>query len=283
VVGMKTIQEVVESSASVSVDPDRVKIILPEDFDMPPGGLHIRWPDAPLEQEARLMDYKWYAALAYVRANKLNYNVIEGPQRPLRHHRQRQGLQRHAPGAGDLGLDDDTCRQLGIRVHKVNVVWPLEATITRELRQGLQEILVVEEKRQVIEYQLKEELYNWRADVRPNVLGKFDEPEGDASGGEWSMPNPSQNWLLRAKADLTPAIIAKAIAKRLKKLGVTATTSPRAWTRASPPSRRASAPCRSSRPTPASARPGSAAAARTTPARACPRARAPWPASAATT
>ena len=66
--GMKTIQEVVESSASVSVDPDRVKIIVPEDFLMPPGGLHIRWPDAPLEQEARLMDYKWYAALAYVRA-----------------------------------------------------------------------------------------------------------------------------------------------------------------------------------------------------------------------
>jgi len=100
------------------------------------------------------------------------------------------------------------------------VVWPLEATITRSFAQGLQEILVVEEKRQVIEYQIKEELYNWRPDVRPNVLGKFDEPEGDSTGGEWSMPNPSENWLLRAKADLTPAIIAKAIAKRLKKLGV---------------------------------------------------------------
>jgi indolepyruvate ferredoxin oxidoreductase len=135
----------------------------------------------------------------------LNYNVIEGPQRPLRHHRQRQGLQRHAPGAGGPGLDDDTCRQLGIRLHKVNVVWPLEATITREFATGLQEILVVEEKRQVIEYQLKEELYNWRADVRPNVLGKFDDPKATATGGEWSMPNPSQNWLLRAKADLTPA------------------------------------------------------------------------------
>ena len=56
--------------------------------------------------------------------------------------------------------------------------------------------------------------------MRPNVLGKFEEPDGDATGGEWSMPNPSENWLLRAKADLTPAIIAKAIAKRLKKLGV---------------------------------------------------------------
>jgi len=119
------------------------------------------------------------------------------------------------------------CRQLGIRLHKVNVVWPLEATITRDFAQGLQEILVVEEKRQVIEYQLKEELYNWRADVRPNVLGKFDEGDGDESGGEWSQPNPSKNWLLRAQADLTPAIIGKAIAKRLKKLGVDADTTAR--------------------------------------------------------
>jgi indolepyruvate ferredoxin oxidoreductase len=174
--GMKTIQEVVESSSSISVDPDRVKIILPEDFAMPPGGLHIRWPDAPLEQEARLMDYKWYAALAYIRANKLNYNVIEGKQDRFGIIASGKAYNDTRQALVDLGLDDDTCRQLGIRVHKVNVVWPLEATITRDFAQGLQEILVVEEKRQVIEYQLKEELYNWRADVRPNVLGKFDEP-----------------------------------------------------------------------------------------------------------
>ena len=154
--GLKTVQEVVESSSSISVDPDRVNIILPEDFVMPPGGLHIRWPDAPLEQEARLMDYKWYAALAYVRANKLNYNVVATP-------RDRFGLIASGKAYNDmrqalidLGLDDDHCRQLGIRVHKVNVVWPLEAGITRDFAEGLQEILVVEEKRQVIEYQIKE-------------------------------------------------------------------------------------------------------------------------------
>ena len=218
--GMKTIQEVVESSGSISVDPDRVKIVLPEDFAMPPGGLHIRWPDAPLEQEARLMDYKWYAALAYIRANKLNYNVIEGPHDRFGIIASGKAYNDTRQALIDLGLEDEVCRQLGIRLHKVNVVWPLEATITRDFAQGLQEILVVEEKRQVIEYQIKEELYNWRADVRPNVLGKFDEVPGDNSGGEWSMPNPSQNWLLRPKADLTPAIIARAIAKRLKKLGV---------------------------------------------------------------
>ena len=87
---------------------------------------------------------------------------------------------------------------------------------------GLREILVVEEKRQVIEYQLKEELYNWRPDVRPNVLGKFEEQEGDYSGGEWSLPNPSGHTLLRANADLSPPLIARAIARRLKKLGLDA-------------------------------------------------------------
>ncbi len=218
--GMKTIQEVVESAASVTVDPGRVKIVLPEDFVMPPGGVHIRWPDGALDQEARLFDHKWYAALAYVRANKLNHNVVQGSHDRFGLIASGKAYNDMRQALVDLGLDDDACRALGIRVHKVNVVWPLEATITRDFAQGLQEILVVEEKRQIVEYQIKEELYNWRTDVRPNVLGKFDEPDGDATGGEWSMPNPSENWLLRAKADLTPAIVAKAIAKRLFKTGM---------------------------------------------------------------
>ena len=186
--GMKTIQEIVESAASVSVDPDRVDIILPEDFEMPPGGLHIRWPDAPLEQEARLMNYKWYAALAYVRANRLNHNVIEGSHERFGIIASGKAYNDTRQALFDLGLDDETCRRIGLRLHKVNVVWPLEASITREFALGLEEILVVEEKRQVIEYQLKEQLYGWRPDVRPHVLGKFDESESDEAGGEWARP-----------------------------------------------------------------------------------------------
>jgi indolepyruvate ferredoxin oxidoreductase len=216
--GMKTIQEIVESSATAVIDPERVQIQWPTDFQMPPGGVHIRWPDTALEQEARLFDYKWYAALAYIRANRLNYNVIATPHDRFGIIASGKAYNDTRQALLDLGLDDDTCRRLGIRLHKVGVVWPLEAQGTREFAQGLREILVVEEKRQVIEYQLKEELYNWRADVRPNVLGKFDEIEGDYSGGEWAMPNPTANTLLRANADLSPALIARAIARRLKKL-----------------------------------------------------------------
>ena len=220
--GMKTIQEIVESSAAVSLDPHRVQIKVPTDFQMPPGGLHIRWPDQPLEQEARLFHYKWYAALAYLRANRLNYNVIEGASDRLGLIASGKAYNDTRQALMDLGLDEAACARAGIRLHKVGVVWPLEAQTTREFATGLQEILVIEEKRQIIEYQIKEELYNWRADVRPNVLGKFNEGSDALGGGEWSMANPTANTLLRANADLSPAIIARAIAQRLKKLGVPA-------------------------------------------------------------
>jgi indolepyruvate ferredoxin oxidoreductase len=225
--GMKTIQEIVESSATAMIDPDRVEIKLPTDFVMPSGGVHIRWPDAALDQEQRLFDYKWYAALAYIRANRLNYNAIEGKNDRFGLIASGKAYNDTRQALLDLGLDDATCQRIGIRLHKVGVVWPLEAQLTREFASGLQEILVVEEKRQVIEYQLKEELYNWRSDVRPNILGKFDEQEGDHSGGEWSVSNPSAHTLLRANADLSPALIAKAIAKRIKKLGLDAHTQAR--------------------------------------------------------
>ena len=219
--GMKTIQEIVESSATAMIDPERVQIQIPTDFEMPPGGVHIRWPDSALPQEERLFNYKWYAALAYVRANRLNYNVIAGPHDRFGIIASGKAYNDTRQALLDLGLDDAACRQLGIRLHKVGVVWPLEAQITREFATGLREILVVEEKRQVIEYQLKEELYNWRPDVRPNVVGKYVD-DAQTPGGEWARANPTSDTLLRATADLTPALIARAIAARLKKLGIDA-------------------------------------------------------------
>ena len=210
-VAMKAVTDVVESSASVIVDPDRVHIVIPSDFIVPPDGLNIRWPDPPLVQESRLLDYKFYAMLAYVRANKLNYNVIDSPNARFGIMTAGKAYSDTRQALVDLGLDDDTCRQIGIRLHKVNVTWPLEASLTRDFATGLEEILVVEEKRQILEYALKEELYNWREDVRPRVYGKFDEKEG----GEWALPQGA--WLLPAHYELSPALIAKAIAARLER------------------------------------------------------------------
>src|SRR3954470_13325843 len=82
-IGFKTVAETMDSSASVSIDPGRVEIVLPTDFDMPPGGLNIRWPDPPLDQELRLHRYKVYAAMAYARVNRLNHIVMDSPQARL--------------------------------------------------------------------------------------------------------------------------------------------------------------------------------------------------------
>ncbi|MGO4331769.1 indolepyruvate ferredoxin oxidoreductase family protein [Cupriavidus sp. M-11] len=218
--GMKTVQEVVESGASVVTDTDRVSIVLPEDFIAPQGGLHIRWPDDPLGAEARMMEYKWPAALAYIRANRLNRNVIEGPHGRLGIIASGKAYSDTRQALLDLGLDDGTCRELGIRVHKVSVVWPLEPGSVRDFAHGLREILVVEEKRPIIEQQLKDELYHQSPDRRPAVFGKYGHSEG--AGGEWSHRKPGDDWLLRAKADLSPALVAKAIAQRLAHLGVPA-------------------------------------------------------------
>jgi len=212
-VGMKCITDIVEVSASVDVGADRVRILLPEDFRMPPDGLNIRLPDTPLQQEARLLDYKLYAALSYARANGLNRELWQVPADQARFGIMTSGKAyldtRQA--MADLGLTDDVCRRIGVRLFKVGMVWPLEATGTQRFAEGLDEILVVEEKRQVLEYQLKEELFGWIGTGRkiPRVVGKFD----DKDGGEWSVPQG--NWLLPAHYEFSPAIVAKVIGARL--------------------------------------------------------------------
>jgi len=214
-VAFKALADTVETSASVDVDPDRVDIRMPTDFTLPPDGLNIRWPDPPLVQERRLLNFKLYAALAYCRANALNRIVIDAPAPRLGIITSGKSYLDVRQAFDDLGIDDALAARIGIRLYKVGMVWPLEADGVRQFAEGLEEILVIEEKRQLLEYQLKEELYNWREDVRPRVVGKFDEK------GEWaSSPRDDGtvdhgHWLLPAAGELTPAMIARAIAARI--------------------------------------------------------------------
>jgi indolepyruvate ferredoxin oxidoreductase len=209
-VAMKCVTDVVESSASVEIDTEGLDIVLPPAPALE-GGLGIRWPDAPLEQEARLVDHKWYAALDYIRANRLNRVVVDAPEARFGIVAAGKAYLDLRQALVDLGIDDDACARIGIRILKVGCVWPLHADDVQEFASGLREILVVEEKRQVLEYAIKEQLYNWPHAERPNVYGKFDERSG--AGGEWSAPRGQ--WLLPARYELSPALIAKAIARRL--------------------------------------------------------------------
>ena len=206
-VAFKAVADTVESSASVDIDPLRLSFTTPTDFTLPPGGLNIRWPDPPLEQEARLLNHKLYAALAWCRANHLNRIAVDSPQPRLGILTAGKSYLDVRQALDDLGIDDALAAEIGIRLYKVGMVWPLESDGVRHFAQGLEEILVVEEKRQMLEYQLKEELYNWREDVRPRVIGKFDEK------GEWGLPHG--DWLLPAAGELSPALIAGVIARRI--------------------------------------------------------------------
>src|SRR6187402_2627352 len=183
-VGFKTIAETVESSASVNVNPHQLDIVLPEDFMVPPGGLNIRWPDPPLDQEMRLHQYAVDAALAFARANHLDKTIFDSP-------RARLGIVTTGKSFLDvlqaleyLGIDHKAAEDMGIR----------------DFARGLEDIIVVEEKRSFLESQIKEQMYNWP--TRPSVVGKYDE------AGEWILPSTNE---------LTPARIARVIAKRLSR------------------------------------------------------------------
>ena len=209
-VGFKCVSDTVESSASVDGDARDVKITIPDDFPLPPDGVSIRWPDAFLATEARMQDYKIYAALHYCRVNGLNRIVIDSPNPRLGIITSGKSYLDVRQALDDLGITEADAAEIGIRVFKVAMPWPLEPDGVRRFAEGLDEILVVEEKRQIVEYQLKEQLYNWRDDVRPRVVGKFDEK------GEWVRPHG--DWLLPALSELTPAMIARVIAQRIERL-----------------------------------------------------------------
>ncbi|MBV8119748.1 MAG: indolepyruvate ferredoxin oxidoreductase family protein [Alphaproteobacteria bacterium] len=199
-IALKTIAETMDSSASVELDPERTAIFLPQDFEMPPGGLNIRWPDQPLEQEYRLHKLKLYAALAFGRANRLDRIIIDSPRPRFGIVTTGKSYLDVRQALDDLGIDDAHAVEIGFRLYKVGMSWPLEREGIRHFAEGLEEILVIEEKRAVIENQFKEQLYNWREDVRPRVIGKFDE---------------NRNWILPSTGELTPAMIARVIAQRI--------------------------------------------------------------------
>ena len=201
-IALKLTEEHADASQTVQI-PDFPKIVLPE-FELPGGGVHIRWPDAPMDQEIRLHNHKIPAALAFARANGLNRLVIDSPKPRLGIVSTGKAYLDVRQALDELGIDRRRASELGIRLFKVGMSWPLESGQIGEFAAGLEEVLVVEEKRGVIEDQLKEQLYNRSGAARPRILGKLDE---------------HRNPFLSAVEEFTPASVATAIARRLLRLG----------------------------------------------------------------
>lgn len=199
-VGFKVISETVETSAVIDLAQESRRFVLPQDFDMPPGGLNLRWPDAPLVQDERLQEHKGYAAIAFARANRVNEVTLDSPNARFGIVASGKAYEDVLQALRELGIGAAEIALIGLRLYKVRMPWPLEPEGIRAFSDGLAEVLIVEERREIIENQIKQQLFNWRADVRPRVLGKFDDRDRP---------------FLPHAAGLTVSSVARAIADRL--------------------------------------------------------------------
>ncbi len=199
-VGFKVISETVETSTVIDLAQEQRRFVLPDDFDMPPGGLNLRWPDAPLAQDERLQEHKGYAAIAFARANRVNEVTLDTEGARFGIVASGKAYEDVLQALRELGIGTGEAAALGLRLYKVRMPWPLEPHGIRAFSEGLEEVLIVEERREIIENQIKQQLFNWRLDVRPRIVGKFDE-----------LDRP----FLPHAAGLTVSVVARAIADRV--------------------------------------------------------------------
>ena len=196
-VGFKAISETVESGMSFDLAPDRT--FIQPDFTPPPDGLHYRWPDLPGPQIEARLEHKKNAVMAFARANPLD--------RAEWGHPARFGIVTTGKAHLDvlealrlLGIDKTRAAELGIDIYKVGMVWPLEHEGALKFAQGKDELLVVEEKRGIIESQLKEYFYDFPGHKPHRMVGKRDET------GKRLIP-----WT----SELGPVMLSRHIADRL--------------------------------------------------------------------
>ncbi len=200
-VGFKATADTVETSATIDLANEQRPIIIP-DFDFPEGGIHIRGGDIWREEDTRLQRFKGFAAMAFAKANHIDKVVWDTPKPRFGIVSTGKAYADTMEALDELGITAAVAAEIGLRVYKVGMPWPLEPDGMRAFAEGLEEVLVIEEKREFIEHQLKWQLYNWREAVRPRVVGKQDE---------------LGHWLLSPDNELTPGVIANVIAGRIQR------------------------------------------------------------------
>ena len=199
-VGLKCISDNIDTSGSVDADLSRIKILQPENHDWPTDGLHIRWPDSALEQERRLHDYKLRSATLFAEVNSINKIEINSSNSRLGIIASGKQYLDTVQALNDLGIDEPLAQKYGLSLYKVGMPWPLAETGIVNFVTDLDEVLVIEEKRPVVEIQIKDILYNMSVGKRPRIVGKFDE------AGKKILP---------LSEELTPDLIARVIAHRV--------------------------------------------------------------------
>ncbi|MDE2378769.1 indolepyruvate ferredoxin oxidoreductase family protein [Bradyrhizobium sp.] len=203
--GIKAVADTIECTGSISAPGRSFRCSTPDDFELPPDGLGARWPDERWDQDVRLLKWRLPAARAFARANGLDriaFGRAGGRMTIVTSGKAYNDVRQALDG---LGIDEHAANALGLAVYKVGMVWPLEGERIREAVEGVEEVVVVEERRAVIEPQLKDIAYNWPADRRPLIVGKRDE---------------AMCMLLPEEGELSPETVALAIGDRLARLGL---------------------------------------------------------------
>jgi len=202
-VGMKVITETVETTAEIDLSDEMTPFVIPTDFEMPKGGLNLRWPDDRFDQDRRLQDYKGYAAIAFARANRVNRITMDSPNARYGIMASGKSYEDIRQALRELGITPEIAATIGIRLYKIGMPWPLEPEGVRNFAVGLEEIFIVEERREIVENQVKQELFNWRDDVRPRIVGKMDDHD---------------KRFLTFAAELSVASLASSLTERLLRL-----------------------------------------------------------------
>lgn len=199
-VGFKATADTVETGATVDLESEWREIVTPTDFQMPEGGLHIRLGDVWREEDTRLQLYKGFAALAFAKANQIDKVIWDSPRPRLGIISAGKSYADTLQALDELGINEQVAAEIGLKLYKVGMPWPLEPDGVRQFCEGLEEVLIIEEKREFLEHQVKWQLYNWSEKVRPRVVGKRDE---------------KGQWLLHPDNELSLGEIAHVIASRI--------------------------------------------------------------------
>jgi indolepyruvate ferredoxin oxidoreductase len=202
-VGMKVITETVETTAEIDLTDEMTPFVIPTDFELPPDGLNLRWPDDRYAQDQRLQDYKGFAAIAFARANRVNRITMDSPNARYGIMASGKSYEDIRQALRELGITEEVAAKIGLRLYKIGMPWPLEPEGVRNFAVGLEEIFIVEERREIVENQVKQELFNWRDDVRPRIVGKMDDHD---------------KRFLTFAAELSVASLASSLTERLLRL-----------------------------------------------------------------
>ena len=173
-IGYKLLPETIETAASINADHDHVQIQIP-DFEMPPDGVNSRAGDFFTVQEARIRNYRLPAALAFARANKLNYVSHPSPRPRFGIAAMGKTWRDVQQALTDLGIDEAMAASLGITILKVAMPFPVDEETYRNFARGLQEVLVVEDKREQIENGMRKACFYLAQNEQPRIVGRHDE------------------------------------------------------------------------------------------------------------